>query len=324
MRRCAGEGLSSDQLQLLRSFSFLECRLYISFNFLQISHNYIQTYPGRPRLSTTYCFCSLPHFQYMCKVCSTNQHVDPPTPHPSVGQKKVIVRDAFPIKDKSQQNFHWGNKSSCAMQLPHRRNDFQIGHRGKVLESTTTQQAVNQSEKEKRFQKQPQKHRSRSRGRRRKQDDLHRRRRRKRRGVLVDGVAVLKKAADLLTEPPICCLDVTNHLPCFNLGFVVILNEPSILLMDHLVTSEGTLHWFPSVFSCRHRVPAIIRPHVSSTSLPPATVRHAWTDRCSAVSHEMSYGFFLLHTCDIHGNNTSPTETTEINLIISCCYVVFL
>lgn len=67
--------------------------------------------------------------------------------------KKVIVRDAFPIEDKVQPNLHWGNKCSCTMQLPHRQNGFQIGHRGKVLEYTKSQQAVNQSEKEKRIQK---------------------------------------------------------------------------------------------------------------------------------------------------------------------------
>lgn len=39
------------------------------------------------------------------------------------------------------------------MQLPHRRNGFQIGHRGKDLEYKKSQQAVNQSEKETRIQK---------------------------------------------------------------------------------------------------------------------------------------------------------------------------
>lgn len=38
----------------------------------------------------------------------------------------------------------------------------------------------------------------------------------------------------------------------------------------------------------------------------------------------MSYGLFLLHTCGIKENNTSPSETIEINYIFFCCNVFFL
>lgn len=110
-------------------------------------------------------------------------------------------------------------------------------------------------------------------------------------------------------------LDVTNLLVCTNLGFVV------CILAIYLVNgSLGNLkeicYWFPSGFFCPHHVPALIWSYVSSSSLPPATVRHALTDRCSAVSHEMSYGLFRLHTCGIKENNTSPSETIEVSLII--------
>lgn len=76
------------------------------------------------------------------------------------------------------------------------------------------------------------------------------------------------------------------------------------------------------MLSCQQHVQAIIRSYVSPSSLPPATVLHVFTDRCSAVSREMSYGLFLLHTCGIKEDKTRASETIEINLIIHCCVLV--
>lgn len=61
---------------------------------------------------------------------------------------------------------------------------------------------------------------------------------------------------------------------------------------------------------------------VSSSSLPPATVLHVFTDRCSAVLCEMSYGLFLPHTCGIKEDESRASETAEINAIIHCCVLV--
>lgn len=60
-----------------------------------------------------------------------------------VGEKKIIVRDAFPIKDKEE--------TSAAVQRNYRTDGTasKWDTKGKVLEYTKRQQAVNQSEKEK-------------------------------------------------------------------------------------------------------------------------------------------------------------------------------
>lgn len=65
-------------------------------------------------------------------------------------------------------------------------------------------------------------------------------------------------------------------------------------------------YWFLSLVSCRPPLPALIRSHVSSRSLPPARVRHALTNRCSATSRGRSYGssldFCCMHACGLRDN----------------------
>lgn len=45
-------------------------------------HKYTQAMPGPPHLSTFHCFYSLPHFQHMQQVCSTNQGTSAHSPAP--------------------------------------------------------------------------------------------------------------------------------------------------------------------------------------------------------------------------------------------------
>lgn len=92
--------------------------------------------------------------------------------------------------------------------------------------------------------------------------------------------------------------------------------------MDHLVTSERTATDSHLCFPVN-----IMSQQLSDHTRPPSHYLlrlSASTDRCSAASHEMSYGLFLLHTCGIKENNTSPSDTIEINFRIFCCYVFFL